>query len=900
FGAPTLAATPPATAAPEALQRSAAIPGPSAAGLGVGAAATSPGGSTADAPGAPAAGASAGTGGPADLATTDAGQPASAASVASRLAASTADLIAARSVAAHGFTGHLAGVAVAPPAGAGRPVGDAGRPVGDADTPRPAGDGPASAAGSPATPSAAVAAVTAAGDTRRDGATTGSTGSAPAEGAAAPGPARQPGRPPAALPLVAAAPTATAPASLPSSRGGAPAAPDGALVGRAPTTASAGGPATLAARLASTAGDAMVRRSTAAHLGTVPVAPPAGAPRTGGFSADLAGGSATRLGAGAIRRAAATEGDGRHGAATAERAASNGVDLAATVAARSVPATGIDRQPASGGGATPSGASGAVHGQAGSRQSTSALAAGPEGQPAGAPTGAASGTSTPAIAETSATGTGAGPNTTGGDDRGGSALGWAQRRVAGGAAGADADGPTAAASFGRPIHPGGIAGWSAMGGLPTARRRLERRTGGSDPHLRPIAPGGGPAVRPPAGAGRNHDDGGDWPAAPQWGAGTPAGPGRRGGRGNGRIDRVTDRHGDASAHRIEGAAVRPGARPAPTGGPAGPDAHRHGDVVRPGGRHADGAAIAPGHHGAQRPASGPGSAAARFTDVLRRRSADAEQALPAHLQVLARALVGRPPVSMSTGPTSRAALAAAGKPAATIGRVIHLDHVPDRSARSAEIVAHELVHAASPSSVPRFFGDDHHDAEEHRAERTGTLVRALAGATDLPGLVGPPSAGGPPLLQRTFGAEGLAVTGPRAFGGNVSSRVTTAGADTTLRRSVGASSGGGSGPSAPTPLVPERAGRPAGGGWGTLLSRFYDEKAAAGDGGADHLAPGMPGHPLTHPSGAPVPTHTSHNQDSPPDLELTPELLDRIVEALEERVIEQLERRSFRHLPGVV
>ncbi|HET9690093.1 MAG TPA: hypothetical protein VFP61_03000, partial [Acidimicrobiales bacterium] len=74
-GTPTMAATPPPTSGPEALQRSADIPGPSAAGAGGEAAATSPGGSAADAPGAPAAGASAGSGGFANLATTDAGQP---------------------------------------------------------------------------------------------------------------------------------------------------------------------------------------------------------------------------------------------------------------------------------------------------------------------------------------------------------------------------------------------------------------------------------------------------------------------------------------------------------------------------------------------------------------------------------------------------------------------------------------------------------------------------------------------------------------------------------------------------------------------------------------------------------------------------------------------------------
>jgi hypothetical protein len=125
--------------------------------------------------------------------------------------------------------------------------------------------------------------------------------------------------------------------------------------------------------------------------------------------------------------------------------------------------------------------------------------------------------------------------------------------------------------------------------------------------------------------------------------------------------------------------------------------------------------------------------AERFSQVLRRRGSDPAVALPRHLHVLARTLAGPAEIKMSSGPHTRAALAAAGRPAATVGRVIHLASHPDASARTAEIVGHELVHAARPSSRPRFFDDDRHSAEEALAQRTGGLIRSLAAV-----------AGGPP------------------------------------------------------------------------------------------------------------------------------------------------------------
>jgi Domain of unknown function (DUF4157) len=130
------------------------------------------------------------------------------------------------------------------------------------------------------------------------------------------------------------------------------------------------------------------------------------------------------------------------------------------------------------------------------------------------------------------------------------------------------------------------------------------------------------------------------------------------------------------------------------------------------------------------PLPGPGDVtrgdrAQRFTQTLRMHRPDPTVALPSHLQVLARAIAGPAEVKLRSGPSTRAALVAAGRPAATVGRIIHLAARPDASTRSAEIVAHELVHAARPSPRPRFFDDDRHSDEETLAQRTGGLIRTL-------------------------------------------------------------------------------------------------------------------------------------------------------------------------------
>jgi hypothetical protein len=245
---------------------------------------------------------------------------------------------------------------------------------------------------------------------------------------------------------------------------------------------------------------------------------------------------------------------------------------------------------------------------------------------------------------------------------------------------------------------------------------------------------------------------------------------------------------------------------------------------------------------------------------------------------------------MRTDPGARAALAAAGHPAATVGGVIHLHRPPDRSPRSTEIVAHELVHAAHPSPRPRFFGDTRGGSEEALAEHTGGLARALVA----PRLAAPPPRRAQDRL--TWGTQGMAVG-------------TMGGAIKALGKEIGAAA-----PPTPTPMV-QRTPVPA--LRGSLVERTADlfrhasgAPAAVGGGQAAHVA-GSADFPRPG-DGAivrrsswgtvareylPSPSTTTTGNAATGGVD--PALFDALVEALEQRVIDELERRGLRHHPGV-
>jgi hypothetical protein len=112
----------------------------------------------------------------------------------------------------------------------------------------------------------------------------------------------------------------------------------------------------------------------------------------------------------------------------------------------------------------------------------------------------------------------------------------------------------------------------------------------------------------------------------------------------------------------------------------------------------------------------------RFLDVLHASPAPAVQRLPQRFATLARTVTGGTDVVVRHDSAARAALAAVGKRAATIGNTIVL---PERPGASTDIgvLAHELTHVAHPSPVPRFYADDHDSAEERQADAVAQLIR---------------------------------------------------------------------------------------------------------------------------------------------------------------------------------
>ncbi len=142
--------------------------------------------------------------------------------------------------------------------------------------------------------------------------------------------------------------------------------------------------------------------------------------------------------------------------------------------------------------------------------------------------------------------------------------------------------------------------------------------------------------------------------------------------------------------------------------------------------------------------------AVRFLQRLREQQRVETERLPQAFRPLAHEIGVRRPVMVASGQASRAALAAVDRPAATVGSTIHLAAPLDDSPESHAIVAHELVHAAENSPLPRFFDDPVVTDEERRARQVEQAVRA---ETDL-------------VVRRTSSARGRSVGGvaPRAPG----------------------------------------------------------------------------------------------------------------------------------------
>ncbi len=304
----------------------------------------------------------------------------------------------------------------------------------------------------------------------------------------------------------------------------------------------------------------------------------------------------------------------------------------------------------------------------------------------------------------------------------------------------------------------------------------------------------------------------------------------------------------------------------------------------------------------------PSSPASRFSRVLRMGAPEPIRPLPGRFLPLAAAITGGRPPSVRTGPVTRRALQAAGKRAATVGRVIHLPAPPDSSERTAAVIAHELVHVAVPSPLPRFYADDRHNAEEAVARRAEGLARAVKPVAD----AGPGPHGQPRL---TWGTAGLSVgaAGGLLAGGSGRRPEPPKGTEGLVQRSRASTR------SAKQSLVERTAGLFA------AQDRRRSESAATDTRPAPDIIRAIvdSGVSVWPTGGTPDPNHprpgdppivrrrldTSVEGSSAldamgPQVEqssaaLTNEQLDTIVDALEQRVLAELERRGRRLDPGV-
>lgn len=248
-------------------------------------------------------------------------------------------------------------------------------------------------------------------------------------------------------------------------------------------------------------------------------------------------------------------------------------------------------------------------------------------------------------------------------------------------------------------------------------------------------------------------------------------------------------------------------------------------------------------------ASAPVDPGERFAATLERHGGPAPRPLPQRFEPIARAILPDPGrVRIAVDPASRAALAEAGKKAATAGDIVHLARPLDATQASIDILAHELTHVAHPSPLVRFFDDDRDSHEERLAREVGqVMAKAPVGTppiTPPPAPAPPPRpSAGAPAAAGGAGAPGAAPAPPPMAGPAV--------AGTGLRRSP-------RGSGAKSMGAPVAAGAPAG-----MLDPTPDVPGSTtAEGPATAAAAGID--------------------------------IDRLLDALEARIIRELERRGRR------
>jgi hypothetical protein len=272
-------------------------------------------------------------------------------------------------------------------------------------------------------------------------------------------------------------------------------------------------------------------------------------------------------------------------------------------------------------------------------------------------------------------------------------------------------------------------------------------------------------------------------------------------------------------------------------------------------------------------------------------------------------------VKVSTGPASRAALAASGHKAATIGSTIHLPTALTTSPEHHDVISHELTHvgAAPNRTTPRFYDDEKHDAEEARARATGRAVGSLAREADdgkdpgtpaAPvGTAGLPVGGATNLFQALSSAPPAATSGRSGSSSIGSHRSSTSPAGPPPQTAAGGSTGGGpaatsSGGAGLGSIPPEAAGPGvtggpsptphAAGGWAPAVPQ------AGGTLGDGAFRPRRPDE-LGFPGSVPLGVHDSTVRSG---TVLDEAEIRRLVALIERRVLAELERHG-RHGPGI-
>jgi Domain of unknown function (DUF4157) len=324
-----------------------------------------------------------------------------------------------------------------------------------------------------------------------------------------------------------------------------------------------------------------------------------------------------------------------------------------------------------------------------------------------------------------------------------------------------------------------------------------------------------------------------------------------------------------------GTAARPLARPPivatgrPGGTPGPGPSHRPAQSHRPGLFHRP----APERQPGPRPRSGPaprppapagGPAAtpeARFRAALAERPLEPARPLPGSVLPLARAVTGRSQVPhYTTGPATRHALRAAGALGATTGSVVHLPAPPSADRRSLGVLAHELSHVAERAPAPRFLLGSLGgavDEGERRARQVGAAVGTgtLGAAGAAPGALGAVLAGSQVTDLPVGGGAAMAGAVRQAVAGPLESAAGVAAA--TGERAAGLA----------PPALPAPGDTVAAMGAAAAVG----SAAAAAGPAASALAAGPPGAPM------------SHGQVS------------ELLEALEDRLLAEIERRGGRY-----